>query len=287
MTTIALRMPTRPLPSDSALAPFSAAMLRAEPWRRYERRMRRVIEHLHDHLDEPLDLNALAEVAHLSPHHWHRVYHAMCGETLAQTVRRMRLHRAAGELATSDAPISRVAARAGYPNLQSFTRTFKAEYGLPPARFRAEGQHRTFELQRADVSGPHFDVTVQTSPALPVYGLPHSGSYMAIGRAFDLLFTRIAAAGLARPAMRMFGLFHDDPDLTPEAELRSCAAVAGCATPADDIGLQRLEIGGSPFGSLLHTGPYTTMRAAYRWLYGQWLPASASSRWAPVSSRNT
>jgi len=48
----------------------------------------------------------------------------------------------------------------------------------------------------------------------------------------------------------------------------------GCATPSEDLGLQRLEIGGGVFGALLHTGPYPTMRAAYRWLYGQWLPAS-------------
>lgn len=60
--------------------------------------MRRVIEHVHDHLDEPLYLNALADIACLSPHHWHRVYHAMYGATLAQTVKRLRLHRAAGLL---------------------------------------------------------------------------------------------------------------------------------------------------------------------------------------------
>ena len=66
---------------------------------RYEPRLRRVIAHVHDHLDEPLDLNALAEIACLSPHHWHRIYHAMFGETLANTVKRLRLHRAAGRLA--------------------------------------------------------------------------------------------------------------------------------------------------------------------------------------------
>jgi AraC family transcriptional regulator len=235
--------------------------------------MRRVIEHLHDHLDEPLDLNVLADVAHLSPHHWHRVYHAMCGETLAQTVKRLRLHRAAGELATSALPIARVAAHAGYPNLQSFTRTFKAEYGVPPARFRSEGQHRAFELHGAEAVGP-FDTALQTMPAHAVLGIEHRGSYLAIGRAFDLLFARLAAAGLARPGMRMFAQFFDDPDLVPEAELRSFAAVAGGGEPSGDVGLQCSEIPGGLHGTLLHTGPYTTMRAAYRWLYGHWLPAS-------------
>jgi AraC family transcriptional regulator len=268
--------PTATSPSTSASdeSPFGGSALQAAPWRRYERRMRRVIEHLHDRLDEPLDLNGLADVAHLSPHHWHRVYHAMCGETLAQTVKRLRLHRAAGDLATSDAPLVRVAARAGYPNLQSFTRTFKAAYGVPPARFRAQGQHRAFEWLPDRAQHCAFEVAVQALPPQPVLGIEHAGSYLAIGRAFDLLFARIAAAGLARPGMRMFALFFDDPDLVPEAQLRSLAAVAGCAEAGDAIDLVRTVIPGGPHATLLHTGPYTTMRAAYRWLYGRWLPAS-------------
>ena len=236
--------------------------------------MRRVIEYLHDHLDEPLDLNALADVAHLSPHHWHRVYHAMCGETLAQTVKRLRLHRAAGDLAISDAPLARVATRAGYPNLQSFTRTFKAQYGVPPARFRAQGEHRAFESHRGHAPGAGFEVVVQSLPPRAVLGIEHRGSYLAIGRAFDLLFVRVAAAGLARPGMSMFAMFFDDPDIVPEAQLRSLAAVTGCAQPSGPLDLEAAVIPGGPHATLLHTGPYATMRAAYRWLYGHWLPAS-------------
>jgi AraC family transcriptional regulator len=259
---------------DAAPTPFGRSTLEREPWRRYERRMRRVIEHVYDHLDQPLDLNAVADVAHLSPHHWHRVYHAMCGETPAQTVRRLRLHRAAGELASTREPIMRVAERAGYPNLQSFTRTFKAEYGFPPAAFRSRGQHSDFVWQRDVAGGAALDVRVQTLPPAVLLGIAHRGSYMAIGRAFDLLFARVAAVGVAQPGMRMFAQFHDDPDLTPEPELRSFAAVAGCGDAPDDAGLQRIEWPGGPHAVVLHTGPYSTMRATYRWLYGRWLPAS-------------
>jgi AraC family transcriptional regulator len=257
-----------------AATPFGRSILEPEPWRRYERRMRRVIEHVYDHLDQPLDLNALADVAHLSPHHWHRVYHAMCGETLAQTVKRLRLHRAAGDLANGAAPIPHVAERAGYPNLQSFTRMFKAEYGLPPAAFRSRGQERDFSWQREAPPRASLEVSVQTMPPLTMLAIEHHGSYMAIGRAFDLLFARIAAAGLARPGMRMLAQFCDDPDLVAEPELRSFAAVAGCADAPDDAGLQRLQFPGGRYAVVLHTGPYSTMRATYRWLYGHWLPRS-------------
>ena len=53
----------------------------------YEARINRVTAYIYDHLDEPLDLERLADVAAMSPWHWHRVYFAMRGETAAAAVR--------------------------------------------------------------------------------------------------------------------------------------------------------------------------------------------------------
>ena len=65
----------------------------------YLDRIERVRAHIRADLDAPLDLDALAEVACMSRFHWHRIYQAMSGETTAQTVRRLRLARAAEDLA--------------------------------------------------------------------------------------------------------------------------------------------------------------------------------------------
>ena len=64
----------------------------------YQRRIDRVIDHIGAHLADPLDLAALAGVAHFSPWHFHRIFHALTGETLAEHVRRARLEAAAGRL---------------------------------------------------------------------------------------------------------------------------------------------------------------------------------------------
>jgi AraC family transcriptional regulator len=253
---------------------FAPASTDTGLWARYAPRMQRVIEHVYDHLDAPLDLNALADIACLSPHHWHRVYHAMHGETMAQTVKRLRLHRAAGHLAHTARPIAQIARDAGYPTLASFNRTFKSRYGLPPARYRASGQHSQFTTPyTADVS-PGFAVSVREMPAQALLGVEHRGAFMAIGRAFDLLYARIASAGLGRPGMRMLALYFDDPAVVPEAQLRSFAAVAGCARPAADVGLVEGEIATGTYAVLDYVGPYASMRAAYDWLYGSWLPRS-------------
>lgn len=66
--------------------------------RDYGRRVEKVAAHIASLLDEALDLDTLAAVASFSPCHVHRIYRYVTGETAADTLRRLRLHRAAGEL---------------------------------------------------------------------------------------------------------------------------------------------------------------------------------------------
>jgi AraC family transcriptional regulator len=243
-------------------------------WASYEKRLLRVSDYIHDHLDEELDLDRLSEIACLSAHHWHRVYRAVHDETLAATVRRLRLHRAAGDLVRSVAPVRDIAARWGYLNLQSFTRAFATAYGMPPARYRAEGPHRAFESCTAKDMPRMYDVTVRTIQPQSLVAIPHTGSYMGIGKAFEALIGTLSSRNLFRPDMGMIGLFLDDPDLVPEKVLRSFACVTAGENVAAEAPLVSRVLAGGDYAVLRHQGPYATMGAAYRWLYATWLPAS-------------
>jgi AraC family transcriptional regulator len=240
-------------------------------WTNYEERLGRVTAYIHDHLDEELDLNRLAEVACLSPHHWHRIYHAIHGETIAATVKRLRLHRAAGYLANSAMTIEEIAARSGYKNLQSFTRIFGSVYGLPPAQYRKNGSHTGFQQAQREQSADMYEVTIKQLPEMKAVGVDHRGSYMEIGRAFEALFGWFGARGLIAPDLRMAGLFYDDPSSVPEAELKSRGCVIVGKTLAVEAPAVATEIAGGSYAVLRHKGPYADMRAAYRWLYGTWL----------------
>ncbi|MEO5757804.1 MAG: AraC family transcriptional regulator, partial [Mesorhizobium sp.] len=130
-------------------------------WAVYETRLRRVSAHIHDHLDEDLDMDRLADIACLSSYHWHRIYRAIYGETLAATVKRLRLHRAAGEIVETNLSVSDIAKRSGYPNVQSFNRIFRSVYGMPPARYRKEGSHRLFDPNFHGKASRMFDVSLR------------------------------------------------------------------------------------------------------------------------------
>ena len=71
-----------------------------------EKRLLRVFDHIHDNPAGDLSLDALSDVAAMSRFHWHRVFRAMTGETLAQAVRRIRMQRASYLLVMTDEPLA-------------------------------------------------------------------------------------------------------------------------------------------------------------------------------------
>lgn len=247
---------------------------RRHGWTDYQERLGRVTAYIHDHLAEPLDLNRLAEVAHLSPYHWHRVYHALHGETIAATVRRLRLHRASGYLANTALTVEQVARKCGYPNAQSFTRAFGTAYGMSPTRYRTDGGHAAFLAGQAAPQAAGYEVEIREIPRVQLAGMDHRGSYMLVGKAFEAAYVRMAAQGLTRPAMRWLAVYLDDPFAVPEAQLCSRAGLSLPPGTTAQPPLVSFELGGGPCAVLRHRGPYATMRAAYQWLYGRWLVQS-------------
>lgn len=243
----------------------------------YATRLDRVLRWLVDHLDETLDLARLADVACMSPYHFHRIYHAMLGETVAETVRRLRLHRAAVELTGGELPVSRVARRAGYGSPEAFTRAFKIAYGVPPARYRASfvpGQTTSRREETMETQTTSYQATIRETPPIRAAALAHRGDYQKIGATFERLAAIAVAQGLFGPSTRTFGLYYDDPSATPESTLRAeaCLTVPDDWTAGDELLLR--EIRGGRYAVTLHVGPYAELGRPYRWLYGTWLAQS-------------
>ncbi len=241
---------------------------------RYDDRLNRVADYIHDHLEEDIGFERLAEVACLSAFHWHRIYTAMRGETVVATVKRLRLQRAADRLANSDMPIAEIARRAGYGSAEAFGRAFRDVYGKPPADYRANGSHAAFKAATRESDAAGFPVSIETLPEIRCASIAHSGPYMQIDRAMGKLFEGLASQGLLTGATRMIGLFFDDPDAVPAEQLRSraCSPVASDAPLSSLLGETILH--GGQYARLRYKGPYADMKDAYRWLWGVWLPNS-------------
>jgi AraC family transcriptional regulator len=102
----------------------------------YPERIDAVKRHIRDHLDEPLDRTALADVAGFSVPHFQRIFTAQVGENTAGYVRRIRLDRAGRKLIMGAVDITEIALAAGYHTHAAFGKAFKQQYGLSPSQLR-------------------------------------------------------------------------------------------------------------------------------------------------------
>jgi AraC-like DNA-binding protein len=85
---------------------------------------------------EPHGLADLARIAGLSPYHFLRTFKRVTGVTPHQWVVRARLRDAARRLVETRAPITEIALDVGFADLSNFIRTFRAEFGVAPSRYR-------------------------------------------------------------------------------------------------------------------------------------------------------
>lgn len=105
----------------------------------YEGRMHRVLAYIDQHLEQPISLNTLAEVAHFSPFHFHRLFSAWMGETFGDYLRRRRVEVAAMRLAAQPRTrILNVALSVGFGSAEAFTRAFKSRFGCSPTAWREQ-----------------------------------------------------------------------------------------------------------------------------------------------------
>lgn len=240
----------------------------------YGRRVARVTDYIADNLDADLAVERLAAVAFFSPWHFHRIYRETTGETVADTVRRLRLHRAAVELIRNQTSLSRIARRAGYGTLAAFSRAFAADYGVPPGAYRLRGKLLPPAPHKKEESLHMYDVTVEPFAGTSLAAVAHCGDYQEIGRAFDRVFAWAGARGLLGPTTRSIGIYYDDPDSVPPKELRSEAGVVVEGEIAADGDVRLVRIPPLLCASVVHKGPYAELERPYRFLFREWLPKS-------------
>src|SRR5712672_3443730 len=115
----------------------------------YDGRMHRVLEHIDRRLDQPLDLETLAGVAHFSPFHFHRLFSAWMGEPLGDYLRRRRLEVAAQRLISQPAvPVLQVALSVGFGSTEAFARAFKTRFEMTPSSWRTAKDRNRSLLNR-------------------------------------------------------------------------------------------------------------------------------------------
>lgn len=270
----------------------------------YRARIHRALDYLQAHLDEPLDVETLARAAHFSPSHFHRLFRAIAGESVWQLVKRVRLERAASQLAWGGRSITEVALDAGFASPATFARAFKQRFAMSASEWSERsrnGQAMSSIGQAAEHCLVHADfepggglswritmsrqtsieatVEVRTLPAAHFAYVRHIGPYQGdsalFARLFETLMRWAGPRGLVgRPDVVPMSMYHDDPEITDPERLRLSV---GLTVPPDtetsgEIGL--MEIAEGEYACAEYEIVPQQYPEAWASIYGAWLPQS-------------
>ncbi|MBN8590224.1 MAG: AraC family transcriptional regulator [Anaerolineae bacterium] len=262
------------------------------PTAHYTISINRVLDYIRDHLIEDLSLDVLAGVAGFSPFHFHRIAQAMTGETLAETVARLRLERAAALLrADRHLAIAEAALASGFISQAHFSRAFKKHFGLSPRQWdrvtplqnRKNGQIlEGFPLYTFEDDGKHFEVRLREQPLSTLAYIRVINAYSDPSRimgAFDRLLAWYQQQGGDLRQTTLYGMSQDDPEITPLEKCRFdfCLSVPVTWRGNGEISLR--ELPACHLAYIHCVGDIYLEDRAWQYLYRYWLPRS---RFMPV-----
>ncbi|MCB2378643.1 AraC family transcriptional regulator [Hymenobacter sp. BT635] len=102
-----------------------------------QKRLGRIYQYIQEHFAEPIGVQELADVAHLSVPAFCRYFKKMTSQTLTNFLHEYRISHAQ-LLLLEDMPITEVSYASGFNNLSHFNRTFRRVTGQTPSAYREQ-----------------------------------------------------------------------------------------------------------------------------------------------------
>jgi len=264
----------------------------------YDARMHRVLEYIDQRLDQSLQLTALAEVAHFSPFHFHRLFTAWMGETLGDYLRRRRVEVAAMRLvAQPRLSVLQAAMSVGFGSGEAFARAFKNRFGRSASAWRRQQLALRISNRNPDqlnrnpdqaTSPPagndvrttqhraEFEMQVKLIDRQPrvIAYLRHIGPYGVPIAAFwqQQVYPWMLSNDLLH--YPRYGISHDDPSITAPDQCRYDAGIEvpssfTCSGPA-----LKTTIPGGRYASAHFKGTSDTIGDSWQAVLRDWLPPS-------------
>ncbi|TPK82966.1 helix-turn-helix domain-containing protein [Mesorhizobium sp. B2-4-13] len=252
----------------------------------YHARMQRVLDHIDQHLNGNLDLDALSGIAAFSKYHFHRQFTATFGLSVHRYVQLARMKRASYRLAFRDAEsVTDIAMDAGYDAPDAFARAFRQRFGQSPSSFRkspdwapwlaAFGPMDNARSKLMHITYDHDDVTIRDVPPTPVAIMEHRGDRATLGDTIQRFIAWRKAAGLSPETSPTFNVFRSERIPANPADY-SMDLCVGTDLPidADDGQMMAGVIPGGRCAVLRVVHNTNNLEPAALYLYRDWLPAS-------------
>lgn len=254
----------------------------------YTKRINRVIDYLSNHLDAPLKLADLANIACFSEFHFHRVFRAMTGETLHDFTNRLRLEKAARLLKRTDHSATKIALECGFSSSATFSRSFYKAFDTSPTRYRKSGKVINSKICKElfpkldyilpmsrDEKKAAFPVSIRKLPAWDAAYIRVSNAFEEgrVLKAFERL-TEWAKSEHIYDQGILYGTAVDDPEVTPKHLYRYEVCFATEITFDCTNEISRVRNPSRTYAVVRVSGGLRLVATAWDYLLQDWLVSS-------------
>ncbi len=234
----------------------------------YKKRVCRAMNFISQNIERDLSLEEIAETASFSMFHFHRIFKAVVGETVAGFTRRLRLELAANRLLSKQLDdITTIAMDCGFSSSQNFAKAFRQHFGTTPSEYRKSKngnrngkKENVLSLKTMYDSDTVFmnslsnerrntmNAEIREMPEYNVAYVRKVGPYVkeTCEPAFRELMQWASPRNYVGPG-KMLAIYWDNPDVTPPERCRfdTCIIIPDGTVPEGQIYVQ--TISGGPY----------------------------------------
>lgn len=204
-----------------------------------------IMYYIYTHIDTHIDIEELSFDLQISKFHMHRIFKEAFGKNIYESIKSIRLQKAANLLLTNRySTISNIANSCGYSSQSSFIKAFKQRFEMSPKQWKNYGYKEYSnkilqQSQRALQSTADFSKLTPNIVKMPTqdsFYIRNKGYNVNVKETWQKLQTLILNNNLKE--YKQIALLHDNPTITP---LNECQYIA-CIVPKNknDVKSDRL-----------------------------------------------
>lgn len=241
----------------------------------YHEAVNKVVTYIDEHLFCEMNLKLLSEIASISEFHFHRIFKAIIGETVAGYIQRIRLEKIAHRLCAENISLTDLAEQTCYGTKYALSKAFKKYFNMSPGEYRKNPEK--YAVYREVYSIPLLELTpeIRSIDDLNVIYLSLNQtdrSQESYDRSWRELKDYVAENNLSHPEGKYLSFSFDNPEITSPLLCRYyvCYITKDKVKPSGIFGTMNIK--GGTYAIFRLNGAYEELTNLYRSIYNKWLP---------------
>lgn len=248
----------------------------------YRKKVHEVLNYIHNHLSDDLNIKLLAEQFGFSFFHFHRILKIYLNEPPGSYINRVRLETAVKIIRYSDLPLSEIALQIGYCDCSAFSKAFSKEFGISPQKFKSNNSivlntHVDYKINSFGKLVSDIRPKIVLLADKPIVYTRFTGEYTGteFNNVWDNFWEVVRRNNILSWKPDVFSVYFNDPHETNADECRAECCVASNKKISDSEYVETKTFTGGKYAMFRYKGPHKRLLEINEYILREWISNSS------------